>query len=663
MSENLKSIPLKQKPKKGLLITAVVFGVFTLVLMVYVACQVYFNSQNNGIGDDPKTGFVPADRSVKVNKLHWLDVVQRGSYVRPKCINDTFLNAIAVTLFQPSSFVVKDPAAFCPTLFFHNGAECTILPTYHQLAADVRNIVLNAPPERFHIIVDGEPNMWAVKDSDVDLIITTKQSVVKRNRKAVHLSYMAMYCKMFERVPYKLALTRIANMVEWNGRSFMFFAYSNASLLKYPGVSARGRFFDLARKRFGPCVRNIGRARMLQNEKEVSRAISGDKFIARGFHLGDNLAIAAQFQFAVCFENMALEGYVSEKILNPLMAGCIPIYLGAPDIHRYINPDCFVNVNDYPSLEACIDDLNELRQDMPRVRRMLEASCFTADFVQKQSSYIWGKGDFFTDTFARMPTPLLNNCHITRALPMSVIGLSFADGKNCTFDRILEEMETCGYFDRHHTFHRNRLSVEWLDKWGDFVNNNKRGYGYWLWKSYIIRTVLESVCDGDILVWLDSGMHIKPNCGAAVLTQYYQRLIASEHDVMSFEIKYEAAHWTKRDAMDIVCSRHKHARSAIARASPRQNCGGIMMFQKSAKSMEFVTEWETICHLEGGRYITDEPSRNGPEAPGFREHRHDQSIFSLLCKTLGSEVNLDNLSDDPHSDDMIFQPRRWIDSA
>jgi hypothetical protein len=66
-----------------------------------------------------------------------------------------------------------------------------------------------------------------------------------------------------------------------------------------------------------------------------------------------------------------------------------------------------------------------------------------------------------------------------------------------------------------------------------------------------------------------------------------------------------------------------------------QICSGHVILCKCAASVRFVDEWLKIA--ENLHLIDDSPSRlrNFPE---FREHRHDQSIFSLLCKTKGAVV-------------------------
>jgi len=45
-------------------------------------------------------------------------------------------------------------------------------------------------------------------------------------------------------------------------------------------------------------------------------------------------------------------------------------------------------------------------------------------------------------------------------------------------------------------------------KHGEFIDKNPRGYGYWLWKPYIIKKNMERMKNGDILLYLDSGCEI-----------------------------------------------------------------------------------------------------------------------------------------------------------
>lgn len=53
--------------------------------------------------------------------------------------------------------------------------------------------------------------------------------------------------------------------------------------------------------------------------------------------------VLERVKFNFCFENASgLFGYVTEKIFDSLIAGCVPVYAGAEDIYDYVPSECFV---------------------------------------------------------------------------------------------------------------------------------------------------------------------------------------------------------------------------------------------------------------------------------------------------------------------------------
>ncbi|WP_033370107.1 glycosyltransferase family 10 domain-containing protein [Hymenobacter norwichensis] len=53
------------------------------------------------------------------------------------------------------------------------------------------------------------------------------------------------------------------------------------------------------------------------------------------------------YRFAICYENSAFAGYISEKIFDCFAAGCIPIYLGEPEIDRFIPKGCYIDRREF----------------------------------------------------------------------------------------------------------------------------------------------------------------------------------------------------------------------------------------------------------------------------------------------------------------------------
>jgi hypothetical protein len=64
----------------------------------------------------------------------------------------------------------------------------------------------------------------------------------------------------------------------------------------------------------------------------------------------DKIALQAGFRFAICFENVSTHGYVTEKIIEALVAGAIPVYLGAPDIALHVPSAAYIDASRLSSM-------------------------------------------------------------------------------------------------------------------------------------------------------------------------------------------------------------------------------------------------------------------------------------------------------------------------
>ena len=95
--------------------------------------------------------------------------------------------------------------------------------------------------------------------------------------------------------------------------------------------------------------------RALHRRKPVVSA--GRHFNTTGSRLQCKHALLLDCRMNLAFENTRSAGYVTEKLVEPLLAGCVPIYWGAPDVARDFNPDCMINVADFPDFDSAIDHI------------------------------------------------------------------------------------------------------------------------------------------------------------------------------------------------------------------------------------------------------------------------------------------------------------------
>lgn len=164
-----------------------------------------------------------------------------------------------------------------------------------------------------------------------------------------------------------------------------------------------------------------------------------------------------------------------------------------------------------------------------------------------------------------------------------------------------------------------------IDK--NFYNKNqkildfRRGAGYWLWKPYFILKTLEENADfGDYIFYCDSGAYFLNSIAFLI-----KEMNNSKVDVMCFELSHLEKNWTKRDCFILLDAEDKKYTHSPQRYS------SFHLVKKSNFSLKLYKEF--LRYSQDPRMITDEPNILGkPNFDGFREHRHDQSIFSILSK-------------------------------
>ena len=67
--------------------------------------------------------------------------------------------------------------------------------------------------------------------------------------------------------------------------------------------------------------------------------------------------ILEQYKFAIASENTLIDGYVTEKILQALVAGCIPVYYGTEMVFNDFNSQRFVYVNNPDDMDDVMEEI------------------------------------------------------------------------------------------------------------------------------------------------------------------------------------------------------------------------------------------------------------------------------------------------------------------
>lgn len=199
--------------------------------------------------------------------------------------------------------------------------------------------------------------------------------------------------------------------------------------------------------------------------------------------------------------------------------------------------------------------------------------------------------------------------------------LSFADRRFKSVDLIHQEAKRIGVFDNIITGNQHLFEKWYQLKYKERFKD--RGYGYWQWKSYLIRRVMDRMDEGDILLYTDAGCRINAD-GKTRLIEYFDIVKQSPSGILLFNQHYPETEYTKGDVFHYLS-----VSNDTAYTQHTQVAGGIIILLKGLNSQQFINELYYICHNHY-ELLSDTPSVT-PNAPGFKEHRHDQSIVSLLA--------------------------------
>lgn len=204
-----------------------------------------------------------------------------------------------------------------------------------------------------------------------------------------------------------------------------------------------------------------------------------------------------------------------------------------------------------------------------------------------------------------------------------IVFLSFCDSKFAnSMERIKQETKAFPFTKR----------LFWTEKDlpYDFRKSLKnrlypRGYGYWKWKPYIIKMVLSSLKEGDILVYSDSGNHWESK-GEKRFNEYIELLDKDDSGILAFQEAYLMKDYTKSDLLEYF-----GLAKDISILMSKQLWSGLIMIKKNANSSEAIELWNDI-HQNHYDLTTDKRS-SSPNTIGFIEHRHDQSTWSVVVLT------------------------------
>ena len=208
-------------------------------------------------------------------------------------------------------------------------------------------------------------------------------------------------------------------------------------------------------------------------------------------------------------------------------------------------------------------------------------------------------------------------------------------------NRLRRQSEMSNYYDEIKILNPTDFDEEMKRKFNNIVRQRKnRGYGYWFWKPLFIKKIMEQANPGDIIHYVDIGCHIQNK--NFKFNNYLDLLIDNNRWILSFQYnsekskfkdeisfpKREEFKYTKGDLLDYF----GYLGNEDVTDSP-QFWAGSFFIVKGIQALNFLDEWINI--FEKKFDLIDDSKSKIKNLEGFIENRHDQSVFSLLCKKHG----------------------------
>jgi hypothetical protein len=200
------------------------------------------------------------------------------------------------------------------------------------------------------VLVTAEP--WPPPERAFDYCISYREST------AANLRLPPFQWALIDRPGLADEAARPPELEEWARRPhFCSFVYSNEA------PRERAAFFrELSARRFvhapGAQCNNAPPLRGGRHAADFKQA---------------KLDYERSFRFSIAFENSSLPGYTTEKLLDSLAAGTIPIYWGNPDVGDDFPDGGFIRADAFESFAGLADFVVELDADPGRAAPYLQA--------------------------------------------------------------------------------------------------------------------------------------------------------------------------------------------------------------------------------------------------------------------------------------------------
>lgn len=142
---------------------------------------------------------------------------------------------------------------------------------------------------------------------------------------------------------------------------------------------------------------NSIREELFHKLSEYKKVDSAGKMLNNtGCYLENKMEFIKNYKFTLAIENSNVDGYVTEKIIEPKIMGSVPIYWGSAAALKDFNPKAFIYVNDFNSIDELKDYIEYLDNNSEEYLKILREPMFLEKNIKDIETEL---KDFFSNIF------------------------------------------------------------------------------------------------------------------------------------------------------------------------------------------------------------------------------------------------------------------------
>lgn len=185
------------------------------------------------------------------------------------------------------------------------------------------------------------------------------------------------------------------------------------------------------------------------------------------------------------------------------------------------------------------------------------------------------------------------------------------------------------YFDNILIYNENDLDDYIKNIVNDIIKNyGPCGYGFWIWKPYLILQELNKMKTGDILFYIDSHFYINKE---DLIDKISNDLKRKQKPIFSGnKCGSDDYIWTTTKLRKCL-EKELNYKFTVKELKQEHNDAGLLFIKKNKFSMMFFQQMFDIM-LNNIEYVSNDHNDDDDNNEGFRENRHDQSVFNLMIK-------------------------------